>query len=411
MLQTLLRMLQNPTTNSSTGNKLLSDPTNTSLSNTSLSNHPALDLATSVIDYAPPTVANILYSIAQDNPYVIFLFIVIAFFAFTVCLRLFFYIITKTSKKSRKHIPKRIWALLWSPQLIWTGFILGIIMGVDVLGLHKSLEHFIRSCLLSILLWMFYRITQRILHVYSRAILIFRAPGSKMKFFKNKNIFIVISRMTNAAVFLMFTTILLGIWGVELGPILAGLGIVGIVVGLALQDTLSHILGGVSLMLDEVYSEGDYISLDNNISGTIFQIGYRSTKIRSFNEDIIVVPNGALSKMTITNYSQPIKKTRVVKFYKTYAEDATPQEVKDILEKVAKSTHLVLKHPEPYAYFLEPIGNVYSFRLCFYVNSPLIQASVSDTIQQEIVTAFKEHTIRFALEEKVTYFQKPPSNY
>ena len=78
---------------------------------------------------------------------------------------------------------------------------------------------------------------------------------------------------------------------------------------------------------------------------------------------------------------------------------------------MAKSTHLVLKHPEPYAYFLEPIGNVYSFRLCFYVNSPLIQASVSDTIQQEIVTAFKEHTIRFALEEKVTYFQKPPSNY
>ena len=375
------------------------------LSNTTFSNTMLLEIAVSLMAKSSNSLIKIIYNIIQENPYAIFLFVVISVFILTIFLRLIIYIFTQKPKNMKKHLGRRIFHTFLSSRFIFTGLLLGIIVGVDVLAIPKPIAHFIKVSIFSILLWVFYVITNKIINIYTRAILISHKPGTKMKFFKNKNAFIVISRAIRATWFLFFITILLGLWGVELGPILAGLGIVGIVVGLALQDSLSHLVGGVSLMLDETYSEGDYVILDNKDEGIIFQIGYRSTKLRTFNEEIIAIPNGVLSKMIITNLSQPVKRSRVNLFYKTYTEDGDINKIKDLLLHAATITPSTLTYPAPYVFFLEPKGNLYSFRLSFYISTPMNSMSATDAVQQEVVKLFANNRIRFGIDENIVHLK------
>ncbi len=374
------------------------------LANTPLSNTFALEIILSRLSNSPNTFVQIIYHIIKDNHYAIFLFVVISVFILTMIIRFMLYLFTV--RNTRQNIFKRFIRSFLSPRLIWTGFLFGIMVGVDVLRIHEPFAHFVKCCILSILLWIFYAITNRIFIIYARAVPIYKSKNARIKFFRNKNVFIVFSRTIHALWFLMFITVLLGLWGVELGPILAGLGIVGIVVGLALQDSFSHVIGGLSLMLDETYSEGDIVSLDGKYEGIIFQIGYRSTKLRTYDEEIIIIPNGVLAKMAILNLSLPVRRCRINLFYKTYASDGTPEEIKDILLQAAKSSSATLHHPEPYVFFLEPEGSLYNFRLSCYCYSPMEKMSAKDDVQQEVVKAFTEKGIRFGIPENTTYIHK-----
>ena len=408
MFPALLEKLQKnivPATNTDISN-IIDPEAVASLSNTTFSNTMLLEVAVSLMAKSSNSLVKIIYNIIQENPYAIFLFVVISVFILTIFLRLFIYIFTQKPKSMKKHLGRRILHTFLSSRFIFTGLLLGVIVGVDVLAIPKPVAHFIKVSIFSILLWTFYVITNKIISIYTRAILIAHKPGSKMKFFKNKNAFIVISRGIHAAWFLFFITILLGLWGVELGPILAGLGIVGVVVGLALQDSLSHLVGGISLMLDETYSEGDYVILDNKDEGIIFQIGYRSTKLRTFDEEIIAIPNGVLSKMIITNLSQPVKRSRVNLFYKTYMEDTDVESVKELLLHAVTITPSTLTYPAPYVFFIEPKGNFYSFRLSFYTKSPMNKMSTTDAVQQEVVKLFATHHIRFGIDENIVHLKE-----
>lgn len=352
------------------------------------------------------SVVKALGDIIASEPYAGFLLIVMIALIITLMLRWTLYITGKKALSSKKFFWRRVWTSLSSPQFLWSGLILGVILGLDVLNLPEAITHVLRIILFSILLWLLYIVSRRILSVYSRAILIYHSSDNKIKFFRNKNVFIVFSRITRAAWTVIFITVLLGLWGVQLGPILAGLGIAGLVVGFALQDALSHVFGGISLMLDETYTEGDYVILENGNEGIIFQIGYRSTKLRTFNEEIIIIPNGILAKMVITNLSQPVKRMRVVIYYTTHASDASPETVKELLVQATNKVTGVLRYPEPYVFFLEPKGTTYRFRLNYFIPTAFTRLSSTDAVHMEVVKIFRENNIRFAAEESLIQLER-----
>ncbi|MGL4367597.1 MAG: mechanosensitive ion channel family protein [Brevinemataceae bacterium] len=355
------------------------------------------------MSHSPYTIIRIFSNIIEDNHYAIFLFTVMTVLIFTIIIRFTIYLFSRNGKSRTLHIGRRIVKMLFSRDFIWTGLLLGITLGIDVLDISDILKILLRNFSLSILLWIVYSFSKKIINLYFRSILIFHSANANTKLFRNKNILIVLYRALLVTWFLIIVTILLGIWGVELGPILAGLGIAGIVVGLALQDTLSHIVGGISLMLDEAYSEGDYIALEDGKEGIVFQIGYRSTRLRTFDEEIIMIPNGVLAKMIIRNLSQPVKRVRVTKFYSTLASDASPEEIKRLLIQATLNISSVLRYPEPYVFFIEPKGNLFIFRLNFYIRNPINKLTITDLVQQEIVKLFHEKNITFGIEESFTH--------
>ncbi len=95
--------------------------------------------------------------------------------------------------------------------------------------------------------------------------------------------------------------------GVDITALIAGLGIAGIAVALALQNTLSGLFSAVSLAVDKPVRLGDYVLLDNGTEGFVEDISMRSTRIRTFAQHLVIVPNSKLSEMVITNTFLPVK--------------------------------------------------------------------------------------------------------
>jgi len=159
---------------------------------------------------------------------------------------------------------------------------------------------------------------------------------------------------------------ILHIWGVDITPYLAGVGISGIVLGLALQDSLKNVFGGINLLLDKTYLIGDKIKLENGEVGKISEIGLRSTKIVTFDNEVLYVPNGYLANAQVKNYARPDNKVRVkVEFGVEYGSDVT--KVKKVVLDAVTKIEGVLNEPAATVNFLEMGDYALKFRASFWV--------------------------------------------
>jgi small-conductance mechanosensitive channel len=99
--------------------------------------------------------------------------------------------------------------------------------------------------------------------------------------------------------------LILSIMGVSVGPLLASLGIGGLAVALALQPTLENFFAGMQIVSDNVVHVGDFVELNDKLRGYVVDIGWRSTKIRTPLNNIIIAPNASLAASQLVNYNQP----------------------------------------------------------------------------------------------------------
>ncbi|MBI4299135.1 MAG: mechanosensitive ion channel family protein [Chloroflexi bacterium] len=91
--------------------------------------------------------------------------------------------------------------------------------------------------------------------------------------------------------------------GIRLSPLLAGLGIGGLAVALAIQPTLSSVIASAYMVADGMITVGDFIEVQNGPSGTVLDIGWRSTKIRTPINNLVIIPNGKLADSVVTNFT------------------------------------------------------------------------------------------------------------
>ncbi|MEM3074816.1 MAG: mechanosensitive ion channel family protein [Candidatus Pacearchaeota archaeon] len=158
------------------------------------------------------------------------------------------------------------------------------------------------------------------------------------------------------------------LWGFEIGPLLAGLGIAGLAVALALQPTLGNIFSGISLILDKSIKIGDWVYLDANTRGIIERIGLRSTRIKTFDNELIIIPNTKLADSQIQNVALPEPKSRVVvTFSVAYGSDI--DKVKKLVLKEIKSIQHIEDDPEPIVRFVEMGQSSLNFKVYFFVDS------------------------------------------
>ncbi len=109
----------------------------------------------------------------------------------------------------------------------------------------------------------------------------------------------------------MGALIILDQLGISIAPLLAGLGIGGLAVALALQGTLTNVFAGLSVMTDGSIRVGDYVELDSGMIGMIETIGWRTTRIRLLSDNTVIVPNSRLADSVATNYNHPFEEMSV----------------------------------------------------------------------------------------------------
>ncbi len=195
------------------------------------------------------------------------------------------------------------------------------------------------------------------------------------------------------AMFVVLTLIyILDVWGIEIGPFLAGLGIGGLAIAFALQSSLGNIFGGVSMILDKSVKMGDIVILDDGSAGTVQHVGIRSTKLVTFDNDVVVVPNGKLAESRIQNINQPDPKQRVVvPFSVAYGSDI--DKVKKIVMAEIKKVNHFIKEPEPSVKFLEMADSGLNFKAYFYVDSFKYKYTALDEANTKIYNALNKNKI------------------
>ncbi len=117
----------------------------------------------------------------------------------------------------------------------------------------------------------------------------------------------LLRRIGTFIIYVLAILIILDQFGAKVTPLLAGLGIGTAAVALALQPTLSNFLAGTYVMTDAVVHIGDYIMLDSGQEGTVEDIGWRSTKLRHWQGNLITLPNSKLAEAIVTDYEKPDK--------------------------------------------------------------------------------------------------------
>ena len=95
----------------------------------------------------------------------------------------------------------------------------------------------------------------------------------------------------------------LELWGIQVGPILAGLGLFGVAVALGAQDLFKNLIAGLLIIAEQRFNKGDWIRVDGVVEGTVEQIGFRSTMVRRFDKAPVFVPNAMLSDNAVTNFT------------------------------------------------------------------------------------------------------------
>lgn len=98
--------------------------------------------------------------------------------------------------------------------------------------------------------------------------------------------------------------VILQMWGIEVGPLLAGLGLFGVAVALGAQDLFKNLIAGVLILVEKRFAPGDWVLVEDVFEGTVESIGFRSTFIRRFDKAPVFVPNAKLSDNAVTNFTR-----------------------------------------------------------------------------------------------------------
>jgi len=172
--------------------------------------------------------------------------------------------------------------------------LLGLYLAISVSPLSEDLSHLLQNIILVIIIlsvtWLLTNIATGFLELYAGR---FKDAIPQTTIFKN---------LTKIVIITIGFLIILQTLGISITPILTALGVGGLAVALALQDTLSNLFSGLHIILSKQVKTGDYIKLESGEEGYVVDITWRNTTIRMLANNIVIVPNSKLASIIITNF-------------------------------------------------------------------------------------------------------------
>ncbi len=149
--------------------------------------------------------------------------------------------------------------------------------------------------------------------------------------------------------FLIFlgTATVLEYWGIKVGPILAGFGLLSVAVALGAQDLFKNLISGILVIMERRFRVGDWIMVDGVVEGTVEKIGFRSTLVRRFDKAPVYVPNARLADNAVTNFSEMTHR-RISWMIGIEYRATVPQlrAIRDQIEAYLQSSDAFAKPPE-----------------------------------------------------------------
>ena len=216
--------------------------------------------------------------------------------------------------------------------------------------------------------------------------------------------------MLRGAILLIGFLIILSVLGISIAPLLTALGVGGLAVALALQDTLANLFAGVHVLIERSIRVGDFIRLESGQEGYVDDITWRTTRVRMLPNNIVVVPNSKLAQSVVTNYYLPEQRMSVlIPISVAYASD--PDRVERILVDEAKAGAVVipglLSEPEPFVRFIPGFGeSSLDLTLICQVREFTDQYLAQHELRKRIFKRFKEEGIEIPFPQRTVHLKR-----
>jgi small-conductance mechanosensitive channel len=308
------------------------------------------------------------------------------------------------ARRSKFHLDDEILEIVHKP--IWISFLfVGALIGVGWISpqppFHFIFEAALKSALIFLWLLTINRTMVRIAKDWIRHWRAAQREGSEI-ISLGMNIARVV--LIAGAIFLLLT-----VWKINITPLLASAGIVGVAVALAAKETLSNFFGGVSVLLDQPYKVGDYIVLDSGERGEVTMVGLRSTRIITRDDVQISIPNSVITNAKIINESAPEPRFRVrIKIGVAYGTDV--DKVEELLLTLTGENELVSPQPNPRVRFRRFGDSSLDFELLCWARRPHDKGRLIHQLNRSIYKALNEAGIKIPFPQREVHIYSKNNN-
>ncbi len=200
-----------------------------------------------------------------------------------------------TGKSENKIDDKIVDALI--PPIKFVPVVLGIYFAGQYINIEEYTGDFFIKLIRSLIAFTIFWAVHRSLEPLTQAL-------KKLEKLLTPTMMSWLFKIIKVLVIFVGTAVILEIWGIKIGPLLAGLGLFGAAIALGAQDVFKNLIGGVTIIAEKKFQPGDWIKVDGVVEGTVDSIGFRSTQVRRFDKAPVQVPNSKLSDAAVINFSR-----------------------------------------------------------------------------------------------------------
>lgn len=217
---------------------------------------------------------------------------------------------------------------------------------------------------------------------------------------------VIIRDLLVIIVFFVSLFVVLGHQGLDLTAILASAGFVGIVLGLAMQDTLGNIMGGLALQMEKPFEVGNWVEFEG-VQGEVIEINWRSVKVLTLDREVVVIPNTVITKSSFRNLSRPtgvLRQSLVVGLPYSLPPNQAKKAFMDTLLRI----NGILRTPPPEVYLVEYAAYSISYRVTYFIDDLPKRERISDEVHSKLWYGLKRNNIKipFPIQDLAVTFPK-----
>ena len=210
-------------------------------------------------------------------------------------------------------------------------------------------------------------------------------------------------------IFILGAAAVLELWGIKIGPIIAGLGLVGVAVALGAQDLFKNLISGILVLVEKRFKVGDWIIVENIIEGIVERIGFRSTVVRKFDKSLAIIPNFQFAENAVINVSATTN--WIISWVITLQYNTTVEQLKKVRDEIEKyiTTHKDYKTSLGHAVRVDKFSDssIDMYIRCFTVTDDWEEwLKVKERLAIEIKQIIEKNNASFAFPSQSIYVEK-----
>ncbi len=322
-------------------------------------------------------------------------------FALFVIRGIAFKVIHKWAERTETKIDDIVIGSLKIPSIYWC-LAIGLYIGVDVSELPKRYVFYLSK-------------TIHVIVIFSITVAAANLAGKIFRNYVQKSELPIPTTgiaygILKGTIFIIGLLIILSVLGISITPLITALGVGGLAVALALQDTLANLFAGIHILIEKSIRVGDFVKLETGQEGYIEDITWRTTRVKMLPNNIVVIPNSKLAQSVVINYYLPEKRmSLLISVGVSYSSD--PEKVERILveeaKKAADEIPGLLGEPEPFVRFIPGYGDSsLDFTLICQVQEFVDKYLAQHELRKRIFKRFKEEGIEIPFPHRTVYLRE-----